>query len=98
MYYFIMVFVECLLNAEVSIQNLYSFFSFKLCHKPMTRDITAFYRDEEAAISRQNNDNPLKSQRLVGDLPLNPYAPESLVCSPLLCSSFCTCRNRRYCY
>lgn len=57
-----MVFVECLLNASLYTKFIFFFFSFKLCHKPMTKGYNSIYRDEEAAISRQNNDNPLKSQ------------------------------------
>ena len=60
MYYFIMMFVECLLNASLyyEIYILFFFFHLNCVINPGQRDITAFYRDEEAAISRQNNDNP----------------------------------------
>ena len=46
---------------QVSITKFIFFFFFfhlKFVINPGQRDITAFYRDEEAAISRQNNDNP----------------------------------------
>lgn len=57
------MFVECLLNASLYYKIcIHFFFHLNCVINPGQRDITAFYRDEEEAISRQNNDNPFKSQ------------------------------------
>ena len=61
-----MVFVECLLSTSLYYKIYVHFFYLNCVINPWQGNVTPFYRDEEAAISRQNNDNLLKSQAWQG--------------------------------
>lgn len=61
-YYFTVVFVECLPSTSLCIARFVCIFSFKHCHKPMRKEWHPILQRWEAAISRQNSDNLWKSQ------------------------------------